>query len=108
MLIIDKGRKVAEGPVSELFNPAETVVELRTLDDAEAYSILKTSSLSSYLLDKKSDSILLKMHRDQIPQAIREIVAMNVKVLSFHSRHSLEDYFLSLTSDNQHVEAFTN
>jgi ABC-type multidrug transport system ATPase subunit len=108
MLIIDKGRKVAEGPVSELFNPAETVVELKTLNDVEAYSILKASSLSSYVLDKKSDLILLKMHRDQIPWAIQQVVAMNVKVLSFHSRHSLEDYFLSLTSDNQHVEAFTN
>src|SRR5678816_117968 len=31
MLIIDKGKKVEEGKVNDLFNPAETIVELEAI-----------------------------------------------------------------------------
>jgi len=31
---------------------------------------------------------------------------MNIDIVSLYSRHSLENYFLSLTTENQHVEAF--
>lgn len=108
MLIIDKGRKVAEGTVEELFNPAETVIELRTLNDVVAFDQLKGSMLSQYLTGQKNDFIQLKMHKEKIPWALQQIIGMNIQVLSFYSKHSLEDYFLSLTSENQHVEAFTN
>jgi hypothetical protein len=33
---------------------------------------------------------------------------MDIAVISFQAKHSLEDYFLSLTSANQHVESFKN
>lgn len=106
MLIIDKGKKVVEGKVNELFNPAETIVELKTTNDVSAYEKLQHSSLKIYLLDKKTDRILLKLHQSKVPAAMKELMQMNIDVVSFHSKHSLEDYFLSLTSVNQHVEAF--
>src|SRR4030095_12561281 len=36
MIIIDKGKKIVEGKVNELFDPAETLVELVTTNDKEA------------------------------------------------------------------------
>ncbi len=45
MLIIDNGKKVVEGKVNELFDPAETIVELKTTDDATAYEKLYKSEL---------------------------------------------------------------
>ncbi len=108
MLIIDKGKKVVEGRVHDLFDPAETVVELKTTDDAEAYEKLLQSPERKFVLNKRNDCVLLKLHRDQVPQVIRNISQMDIGILSFHSKHSLEDYFLSLTSGNQHVEAFKN
>jgi hypothetical protein len=33
---------------------------------------------------------------------------MDINVLSFSSRHSLEDYFLSLTTGQSHVDALKN
>lgn len=108
MLIIDKGKKVVEGKVNELFDPAETIVELKTTDDAAAYEKLGESELNTYLRDKRSDCILLKLDQRRVPQVMKELVRMDIDIVSFHSKHSLEDYFLSLTSASQHVESFKN
>ncbi|HEX8333255.1 MAG TPA: ABC transporter ATP-binding protein, partial [Segetibacter sp.] len=49
LLIIDKGKKMVEGSASELFDPAQTVIELNTLDDDHALALLRESEWSSYL-----------------------------------------------------------
>jgi ABC-type multidrug transport system ATPase subunit len=108
MLIIDKGKKLVEGKVNELFDPSETVVEVKTLDDERAFERLNNSPYRSLLIQKRNDAILLKMHREKVPDAMKELVAMDIGMLSFHSKHSLEDYFLSLTTAHTHVEAAAN
>ncbi|MEP6700027.1 MAG: ABC transporter ATP-binding protein [Bacteroidota bacterium] len=108
MLIIDKGKKIAEGKVNALFDPAETVVELKTTDDAATYKDLQHSGLKKIVQGKRNDCILLKLHRNEIPAVIKELVQMNVNIVSFHAKHSLEDYFLSLTTGHPHVEVIKN
>jgi ABC-type multidrug transport system ATPase subunit len=108
MLIIDKGKKVVEGRVNELFDPAATVVELTTTDNAAAFEKLKQSTFSKYTGDTVSESILLKLHRNQVPDLVKELVLLEVNIISLSSKHSLEDYFLSLTTGHQHVETFKN
>ncbi|MEI9945668.1 MAG: ABC transporter ATP-binding protein [Chitinophagaceae bacterium] len=108
MLIIDKGKKIAEGKAAELFDPAETVVELKTTDINTTYEKLQQSKWNNLLVEKKNDAILLKLHRSQVPVVMKELVLMDIAITSFYSKNSLEDYFLSLTSANQHVEAFKN
>jgi len=108
MIIIDKGKKLVEGKVNELFDPAETIVELKTTDDKGTYEKLQGSSLKGFVKGLRNDCILLKLHRDQIPALVNDLVQMNVAIVSFHSKHSLEDYFLSLTTGKEYVEAITN
>jgi ABC-type multidrug transport system ATPase subunit len=108
MLIIDKGKKVVEGIATDLFDPAETIIQLDTTDNTGAYVKLEQSPLRVYLLDKKADFIFLKLQRSKLPAVLKEIVQMDIAVISFQAKHSLEDYFLSLTSANQHVESFKN
>ena len=108
MIIIDKGKKVVEGKVNELFDPAETLVELKTMDDTATFEKLQQSGLQNLIRGKRNDCILLKLHRNEIPGVMKELVQMNIDVVSFHSRHSLEDYFLSLTTGYPHVEIITN
>lgn len=108
MLIIDKGKKIAEGKANDLFDPAETVVELKTEDNDIAYEKLQQSEWGNLVIEKKNGIILLKLHRNQLSSVMRELVLMNIGITSFTSKNSLEDYFLSLTSANQHVEAFKN
>jgi len=106
MLIIDKGKKVVEGKMAELFDPAETMVELQTNNAAEVYEKLKQSDVKEYVFSKRSDYILFRLHRNKVPGLIKKLVEMDIEIVSLYSKHSLENYFLSLTSENQHVETF--
>jgi ABC-type multidrug transport system ATPase subunit len=108
MLIIHKGKKIVEGKVNELFDPAETVVELITTDDGAALEKIRQSMLSAYLHGRRNDAIILKMHRDEVPAAMRKLIQMDVDLVSFNAKHSLEDYFLSLTTEQPYVEPVGN
>ena len=48
------------------------------------------------------------MNKADVPQLVNDLVAMGVQLLSVNSSHSLENYFLSLTTQSGHVEAFAN
>lgn len=106
MLIIDKGKKIVEGKVSELFDSAETIVELKTRDINAAWEKLQASVFKDRLVTKKTSLIQLKLNNQDLPSVIKELVRMDIEVISFYSKNSLEDYFLSLTSGHQHVETF--
>ncbi len=108
MLIIDKGKKLVEGRVNDLFDPSETIVELRTLDDAAAFVKLTQSPLQLLVRERTEDGVMLKVHKKEVPRVMKEIMQLDINVISFHSKHSLEDYFLSLTTRKPHVEAAKN
>jgi ABC-type multidrug transport system ATPase subunit len=105
MLIIDRGRKLAEGKVSALLHPSETLVQLDTANNKVTRMLLSESRWLPFL-QKESEGLLLKMHRDAVPQLNVYLVQQGVEVYSLRSKHSLEDYFLSLTTPNQHVAAY--
>jgi ABC-type multidrug transport system ATPase subunit len=106
MLIIDTGRKIAEGKVADLLNPADTLVEIETTNNAESRKMLEQSQWSAFI--QTSDDIVLKMHREEIPSLTKFLVENNIEVLAIQPKHSLENYFLSLTTANQHVAAYQN
>jgi len=106
MLIIDQGRKVAEGKVTDLLNPADTLVEIDATDNRIARTILQGSQWN--VMVQSSDKIILKMHRNEIPYLAKFLVENEIEILAIRPKHSLEDYFLSLTTANQHVAAYQN
>jgi ABC-type multidrug transport system ATPase subunit len=108
LLIIDKGKKMVEGTAAELFDPSQTVVELETTDNERAVGQLQQSEWQSMLQPTRNRYIVLKMDRQRIPAFNEALVRLNIPVLSLQPRHSLEDYFLQVTTGNQHVEAFAN
>jgi ABC-type multidrug transport system ATPase subunit len=108
MLIIDKGKKMAEGKVAELFNPEDMIVELQTPDNNETMQKLAKSPWKESVKEFNTERILLKLQKKDVPSFTRALVQMNTDILSLYPRHSLEDYFLTLTTANQHVDAFKN
>ncbi|MEO6456104.1 MAG: ABC transporter ATP-binding protein [Ginsengibacter sp.] len=107
ILIIDKGNKIVEGTSAVLLDPANTIVEVNTTDNASAKNQIAETRWKQYLQQTKDGDIILKFDKSLIPEFINQLVQMNVQVLSVKPRHSLEDYFLSLTTANQHVEPVT-
>lgn len=108
VLIIDKGRKLVEGNATELFDPAQTIVELQTMDNVFALEQLKASPWSENLQAQRNSAILLKLNKTEIPALHTALAAMQIQLLSLQPRHSLEDYFLQITSGNKHVDTYTN
>lgn len=108
VLIIDKGSKIIEGNAAELFDPSQTIVELQTFDNEYALQQLQLSPWNDYLQAQRDSAILIKLDRQLIPQLHRNLVEMDIQVLSLQPRHSLEDYFLQVTSGNQHVDTYSN
>jgi ABC-type multidrug transport system ATPase subunit len=108
VLIIDKGKKIVEGDASKLFDPAQTIVELQTFDNDYTLRQLQLSVWASKLQVRPDGSLLVRLDKQQIPQFHRDLVDMDIQLLSLHPRHSLEDYFLQVTSGNQHVDTYTN
>lgn len=106
MIIIHKGEKIVEGKVDELLDPSHTVVTLQTTNDIQTQQLLEATHWNGYL--QKNKQLQLMMNKDQVPALVNELVAKGVQLLSVNSSHSLENYFLSLTTQTGYVEAFAN
>jgi ABC-type multidrug transport system ATPase subunit len=97
ILIIHQGKKMAEGPTSSLLDPNKTIVQIKTLDDADAKQKLMESSYRSNLLER-NEGLYLTIPKLEIPALNAFIVASNIDLISLEAKNSLEDYFLQLTS----------
>jgi ABC-type multidrug transport system ATPase subunit len=108
LLIIDKGKKLVEGTTAELFDPAQTLIEIETTNNTAAFDVITNSEWEKGLQQQRSNKIYIKMHREDIPGFAAWLIQHNIMLVSLQPRHSLEDYFLQITSGTQHVAAFTN
>ncbi len=107
IIIINKGKKVVEGKAAVLLDPAKTIVQIQTTDNYAALQFLSQSAWSFNLLQQENE-IRLEMDRKDIPALNAYMVSKGIAVISIQARHSLENYFLSLTTPSSHVEAFTD
>lgn len=108
MLIIHKGKKIVEGKVDELFDPANTLAEATVTNPAAAKAKLQESKWLAALEPSTGHTLLFRVHREQLAELNRDLVQLGIAVSAFQPANSLEKYFLSLTGTNQHVAAFTN
>ena len=106
MLIINKGKKIVEGSVEELIDPAKTTVSLETTDVASALQFIKNSKWNTCLSKPVTENILLEMHKEDIPVFNRDLVHAGIGVSSLQPKNSLENYFLDVTAGKQHVGTF--
>jgi ABC-type multidrug transport system ATPase subunit len=98
MLIIDKGRKVVEGSKDALLNPVTMQVELIADNKESALRKVMETKWGKYLVQNGNEHILLEIEKILIPELNRTLVEKGVNVISLRPKHSLEDYFLSLTA----------
>jgi ABC-type multidrug transport system ATPase subunit len=107
MIIIHKGKKMVEGKVAELLDPAKSLIQINTTDNETAKAKLLSSKWAS-TLKENTQLLQLKMHKEDVPELVKALAAMDINILSINPTNSLEQYFLSLTTQAGIVEAFTN
>ena len=105
LIIIDKGCKLVEGDSKDLFDKSKTVVAIQTLNNIEATKqLMQTSWASHVLIDRSSDKeICMQLDEKLLPILHKNLVEMGIGVLSVKPMHSLEDYFLRITSMPSYV-----
>lgn len=108
MLILDKGKKMVEGNVRELFDPNRILVKVEVNNPEAILEKIKTTRWKDLIRERTNHHLLFQLNKQQIPELTRDLIAMGASILAVQPRHSLEEYFLSLTTPNQHVDAFTN
>ncbi len=104
ILISDKGKKIVEGTADELLDPSKTIVEINTTNNVLAIETLKHSEWSAKLQPSSNEKIILQIDKMLIPFLIKFLVQNDIDILSAETRHSLENYFLSLTNSQTYVE----
>ncbi|OQP60899.1 bacitracin ABC transporter ATP-binding protein [Niastella vici] len=108
MLIIDKGKKIMEGTVAELVDPARTMVHIEVTNPQLVMAWLQNSRWSACVQEQNNNVILLRMNKPQVPELTAELVNAGAHIMALQPQNSLESYFLSLTTENRHVDTFTN
>ena len=99
---------MVEGNVASLMDPSKTIVEAEVSNPKSAANLLENNGWSKWL-QKTTDRVLIfQLPKELIPDLNRELVRLNIQVLSLQAKTSLESYFLSLTRSKQYVAAFTD
>jgi len=97
MIIIHKGKKVVEGSTAELFDPADTLVEVQTPDEHVLEKLQRSAWLSRF--EQQEGKWVFKLHAREVPGLAKDLVAMDIPLENFSRVHSLEHLFLKLTAE---------
>jgi ABC-type multidrug transport system ATPase subunit len=99
MLIIHKGKKMAEGKVSNLLNPDDTLVEFTLSDGYRTDALMQHSPWKGHLHSVQAGQVIMKINPSRTAEINNWMVNEGIAVSGIRSKHSLEDYFLFLTND---------
>ncbi len=107
MIIIHKGKKVSEGVVAEMLDPSHTIVMIETTNNELAIQELARLGWAAKL--SATDRLIqLTINKSEIPKLVTTLTAKNIGIIALQPRHSLEEYFLSLTNTEAYVESVTD
>jgi ABC-type multidrug transport system ATPase subunit len=96
MVIINKGKTIIQGSVSDLLNGQELIVSFKVDDMEKAKQVVLKNNipLSEESLD--GNNLLLQISEEKISFINKEFCENNIKVFSIEPKRKLEDYFLKL------------
>jgi ABC-type multidrug transport system ATPase subunit len=99
LLIIDKGRKVAEGPIQSLLDPEQVMLELDTTENERCLRYLNGTSWKDNTSFGPSKKVVVSISRTRVPELARELMQEGFGIRSMNPQNALEGYFLSLTQN---------
>jgi ABC-type multidrug transport system ATPase subunit len=97
MIILNKGRKIVEGSVSELLNRDEMQVTVEVENDNQAEQIVKESKWAAKLNTSVNNKLIFTLVQNEIPKLNKYLVEKGINVSALIPTRSLEGYFLDIT-----------
>jgi len=97
MVIMNKGKAVAQGSVQQLLSSENLIVKIETEDAQQLRSILTETVYAAAIEKTEPHSVSLKLSRSQIPALNALLTQKNVPVFGISYQRPLEEYFLKIT-----------
>lgn len=98
MIIINKGKKIVEGEVSNLLNSNKVKVTVEVENIITVKNILETTKWLNQIESISANKINFNLEQNEIPLLNKFLVENGIMVNALVPVRSLEDYFLNLTS----------
>jgi ABC-2 type transport system ATP-binding protein len=98
MVIINKGRSIVEGSVSDLMNGENLILRLEAspLSDAENFLLAWKPSLQ---WENVGDTaVQFPIEKSEIPKLTKFLVDNNIEIFSLEAKRTLEDYFIKIVN----------
>ncbi len=97
MVLINKGKAVAEGGIQELTGKGLISLTIESDKADEAFQILGNSGIEILNLRKEGEFVKLACTRETVPNVNNLLVGNGIKVYRLSNDHLLEDFFLAFT-----------
>ncbi|MEP7196261.1 MAG: ABC transporter ATP-binding protein [Saprospiraceae bacterium] len=99
IIIINKGRLVAQGNIAQMLNEEDMVIYLETDDLPRTESIIKNNFNSTALASE--EFIQFNLNKEKIPNLVQLLVENNLKIYRLDTKRGLEELYLNITSTHQ-------
>jgi ABC-2 type transport system ATP-binding protein len=103
MAILNKGKMVLQGSLTELLHDSDRMVEVRVEHPEMVYNLLANTEFDKMRLGYTVSHVQLQLGLPQIPLLLNWMVANNISVFGVESRRQLEDLFLKLTESAERM-----
>lgn len=98
MVIINKGKTIIQGSVSELLNVQELIVSFSVDNIEKATQLLDNASMKEFINKADKGNLFLHISQEKIPVINKLFCDNGINVFSIEAKRKLEDYFLKLIS----------
>jgi ABC-type multidrug transport system ATPase subunit len=96
MVIINKGRSMVEGKVSELMNGENLILRLEASPLSQAKNVLLTWKPELQWENVGDTALQFPIEKSEIPLLTKFLVDQNIEIYSLEAKRTLEDYFIKI------------
>ena len=97
MTIINKGKAIVQGKVSDLLSNEDLIVTVEPVDMNKATKVISQSQWQEQLKSTEEGKLNFHISKDMIPALSNYFAEQGISLYALQYRRTLEDYFLKLT-----------
>lgn len=97
MIVINKGKAVAQGKVADLLSLEKLHVVMEVNDEEQMKRILSESQYASFFEKNVGNEFWMNMSKSQIAPLVQLLIENNLEVCRVDYKNQLEAYFLKIT-----------
>lgn len=99
VVIINKGKTLVQGNVTELLNEQELIVSFTVDTIDKAKHLLTDYGIEKKIISVNQNNLLVQISNDKIPSINKLFCDNDINVFSIETKRKLEDYFLKLINN---------